>query len=226
MTFEGAIFDQDGLLFDTEIVYQRAWVDAARELGVDMPATFPRQFCGLGPARIRVLVAASYPQLDFDVYGRRAIDLAWSQQLASVPAKKPGLLEMLTFCRENGIKTAVASSSTVKVVEHNLTAAGVRDYFDAITTGDEVTRSKPDPDIFLLAARKLGLDPTRCVVFEDAFSGIRGAHAAGCRPVLIPDQIAPTAEIREICTVFSDLSSARAVFVSDTKLPQTAPFVV
>ena len=213
MNFSGAIFDQDGLLFDTEIIYQKSWVEAARELGVDMPETFPQQFCGLGPARIRAIVAQSYPQLDFDVYGRRAIDLAWSRQLAGVPVKKPGLLDMLTFCRAHGIRTAVASSSTLKVVEHNLTVAGVRDYFDAITTGDEVTRSKPDPDIFLLAARKIGVDPTRCVVFEDAFSGIRGAHAAGCKPVLIPDQVAPTAEIREICTVFDNLTDACAAFL-------------
>ena len=217
MTYAGAIFDQDGLLFDTEIVYQRAWVEAARELGVDMPATFPRQFCGLGPARIRAIVAASYPELDFDVYARRAIDRAWSRQLAGVPVAKPGLREMLAFCRENGIKTAVASSSTLRVVEHNLTAAGVRGFFDAITTGDEVTRSKPDPDIFLLAARRLGLDPRRCVVFEDAFSGIRGAHAAGCRPVLIPDQVAPTGEIRRICAVFPNLAAACAVFSPDAR---------
>ena len=215
MTYAGAIFDQDGLLFDTEIVYQRAWLEAARELGVDMPAAFPRQFCGLAPARIRAIVAASYPELDFDAYARRAIDRAWARQLAGVPAKKPGLLEMLTFCRERGIRTAVASSSTLRVVEHNLTAAGVRGYFDAIATGDEVARSKPDPDIFLLAARRLGLDPARCVVFEDAFSGIRGAHAAGCRPVLIPDQTAPTDEIRALCTVYPDLAAARAVFSAD-----------
>lgn len=212
MTFAGAIFDQDGLLFDTEIIYQRAWVEAARELGVEMPADFPQQFCGLGAPRIRAIVAEAYPQLDFAVYGRRAVDLAWTRQLESVPVKKPGMLEMLSFCRENGIKMAVASSSTRKVVEHNLTAAGVREYFDAITTGDEVTRSKPDPDIFLLAAQKIGIDPRRCVVFEDAFSGIRGAHAAGCKPVLIPDQTQPTEEILGICTVFGDLAEARAVF--------------
>ena len=212
MTYAGAIFDQDGLLFDTEIVYQQAWLEAARACGVAMPAAFPQQFSGLSTARIRAIVAAAYPGLAFDPYARRAVDLAWSRQLAGVPTKKPGLLEMLTFCRAHGIRTAVASSSTRRVVEHNLAAAGVRGYFDALVTGDEVARSKPDPDIFLLAARRLGLDPAQCVVFEDAFSGIRGAHAAGCRPVLIPDQTAPTAEIRGLCTVFGDLAAARAVF--------------
>ena len=119
---------------------------------------------------------------------------------------------MLTFCRENGIRTAVASSSTLKVVRHNLEAAGVIGYFDAITTGDEVVRSKPAPDIFELAARKIGLDPRACVVFEDAFSGIRGAHAAGCGAVLVPDQSQPTEEILAICTAYPDLGAARDVF--------------
>lgn len=212
MLYEGAIFDQDGLLFDTEIIYQRAWLETARKFGVEMPVEFPQQFCGLGSARIRALVEKAYPLLDFAQYSRSAVDLAWRRQLGSVPKKKPGLVEMLTFCRAHGIKTAVASSSTLRVVEHNLTSAGVRTYFDALTTGDEVARSKPDPDIFLLAARKVGIDPHRCVVFEDAFSGIRGAHAAGCRPVFIPDQSAPTEEIRRLATVFSDLAAARAVF--------------
>ncbi|MGN0854008.1 MAG: HAD family hydrolase [Kiritimatiellia bacterium] len=212
MNYAGAIFDQDGLLFDTEIIYQRAWIEAARARGVAMPAAFPRQFCGLGPARIRALVGETYPQLDAAEYARAAVDLAWRRQLAGVPVKKPGLVEMLTFCRAHGLRTAVASSSPRRVVEHNLAAAGVRDFFDAIATGDEVARSKPDPDIFLLAAARIGVDPCRCVVFEDAFSGICGARAAGCRPVLIPDLLAPTAEIRRLCTVFPDLAAARAVF--------------
>lgn len=210
MTIQGAIFDQDGLLFDTERIYQETWIAAGARQGVSIDPAVPRRYSGLGLADIRKIAAAHYPALDLDRYCRDAVDLAWSRQLAETPVPKKGLLEMLEACRAKGIRTAVASSSTLKVVRHNLTAAGVIDFFDAITTGDEVTRHKPAPDIFLLAARKIGVEPTACVVFEDAFSGIRGAVAAGCRAALIPDQTPPTTEIREICRVYDDLLVARA----------------
>ena len=212
LRYKGAIFDQDGLLFDTEITYQRAWIEAGVRQGVVIPPEFPRRFCGMAPRLIEELVRKEYPELDAPLYCRTAVELAWERQIASVPPKKKGLDEMLRFCRANGVRTAVASSSTRNVVEHNLTASGVRGFFDEVVTGDEVEHGKPAPDIFLLAAARLGLDPRDCCVFEDAFSGIRGANAAGCGAVLIPDQSQPTEEIRRICRVFGDLSSAISVF--------------
>ncbi len=212
LRYQGAIFDQDGLLFDTEITYQRAWIEAGRRQGVTIPPEVPRRFCGLGRELIADIAREAFPQLDIPLYCKTAIDLAWENQLSSVPVLKKGLLDMLAFCRAHGIRTAVASSSTLRVVRHNLEAGGVIDGFDAITTGDEVVHGKPAPDIFELAARKLGLDPRACVVFEDAFSGIRGANAAGCGAVLIPDQSEPTPEIRRICRVYPDLAAATEVF--------------
>lgn len=213
MTYRGAIFDQDGLLFDTERVYQEAWIEAGARQGIKIDPAVPRRFSGMGLKHIREIASASYPDLDLDRYCRDAVDLAWTRQLSSVPIPKPGLVEMLEFCRAHGIRTAVASSSTERVVRHNLSAAGVIEYFDAITTGDEVARSKPAPDIFLLAAKKIGLEPRECCVFEDAFSGIRGAVAARCAAVLIPDQTPPDEEIRRICKVYPDLAVARAEFM-------------
>ena len=208
----GAIFDQDGLLFDTEKIYQRSWVLAAAEQGVDVPPSFPTKFCGLGKDIISGIVRESYPQLDIPRYCDRAVRLAWDAQLAGVPDLKPGLLEMLRFCRDNGIRTAVASSSIRPVVLHNLAAAGVAEYFDAVVTGEEVANGKPAPDIFLLAASKIGTEPERCCVFEDAFSGLRGAFAAGALPVMVPDLVQPTEEIRAFCRVYPDLARAREVF--------------
>lgn len=213
MTYKGAIFDQDGLLFDTERVYQESWIESGARQGIIIDPAVPRRFSGMGLTHIRQIVAASYPELELDRYCREAVELAWTRQLARVPICKKGLIEMLEFCRERGIRTAVASSSTERVVRHNLSAAGVIDYFDAITTGDEVLRSKPAPDIFLLAAKKLGLEPRECCVFEDAFSGIRGAVAAGCGAVLIPDQTPPDEEIVKIAKVYPDLNVARAEFM-------------
>lgn len=212
MKYKGFIFDQDGLLFDTERIYQEAWVEAGRRQGVVIDPAVPRSFCGMGRKLIREIIRERYPELDWELYAKTAVDLAWNKQLSSVPPPKPGLMEMLEFCRANGIKTSVASSAPRHVVEHNLKAAGVIGYFDAITTGDEVENSKPAPDIFLLAATKIGVEPLLCCVFEDAFSGIRGAVAAGMGAVFIPDQSEPTDEIRALARVYGDLKSAREVY--------------
>ena len=210
--FTGAIFDQDGLLFDTEKIYQRAWLDMAKEFGLEMDVSFPQQFCGKPQSLIAKIVEAVYPGIDISEYCRKSVERAWRIQLDGTPEEKPGLREMLEFCRANGIRTAVASSSTAKVVEHNLQSAGIRGFFDAIVCGEEVENGKPAPDIFLLAARKIGLDPRKCCVFEDAISGITGAYRAGCRAVMIPDMVAPSPEIEGKCVVYSDLSQATAAF--------------
>ncbi len=211
MRHRGAIFDQDGLLFDTERIFQAAWVESGRLQGVTISPELPKTFCGLPTTAIAKIAAQAHPELDIDAYCREAIRIAWETQLNGVPEKKPGLMEMLTFCRKNGIKTAIASSSTLRVVRHNIESSGVAPFFDAVVTADEIVHGKPAPDIFLLAAKKIGVPPSECVVFEDAFSGIRGASAAGCDAVMIPDQVQPTDEIRALCTVYPDLSAAIAV---------------
>jgi beta-phosphoglucomutase-like phosphatase (HAD superfamily) len=82
--------------------------------------------------------------------------------------------------------------------------------FDTEVTGRDVEHGKPSPDIFILAAERIGISPSDCAVFEDAFPGIRAAHAAGCRAVLIPDRRLPTPEILELCETYSTLSDAIA----------------
>ena len=206
--FEGAIFDQDGLLFDTEIVFERSWKQAGREFGVSVPDEMANRCCGCGKGELPGVVACFFPDLDIPAYIERVLALAAEAQLASIPVLKPGVREILLKCREDGVKTAIASSSMRHLVDHNLRTSGLEGYFDAIVTGRDVVRGKPAPDIFLLAASKLGVEPSKCVVFEDAFSGIRAAHAAGCHPVLIPDRIKPNSEILEICDCRSSLLQA------------------
>lgn len=209
--YEGAIFDQDGLLFDTESIYQAAWVEAGARQGIAIDPRIPRSFSGMGRKHIGEIIKAAYPQIDIELYLKTGVEIAWGKQLSGKPEPKKGLFEILEFCRANGIRTSIASSAPRQVVEHNLRVSGIIDYFDAITTGDEVKNSKPAPDIFLLAAERIGIEPSACCVFEDAFSGIRGAVAAGMGAVLIPDQSEPTEEIRAICRVFPDLIAAKSV---------------
>ena len=125
--------------------------------------------------------------------------------------EKPGLHEILDNFAGKGIKMAVASSSDREQVENNLALTGIRHYFQAVVNGAEVEKGKPNPDIFLLAADRLGLPPESCYVFEDSLSGIRAGHAAGCLPVMIPDLVQPPEEIRSLCfAVYPDLGTAAA----------------
>ena len=209
MNFSGALFDQDGLLFDTESIFQSSWVAAGRDMGVDVPEAYTHGVCGLGRRHLPEMVARYMPTLDPETYIAHALAIASQRQLSAVPVFKPGVPEILAFFKSRGIRMAVASSSTREVVSHNLEASGIRNYFDAIVTGEDVVNGKPAPDIFLLAAQRLGLEPSACTVYEDALTGIQAAHAAGCQAVMIPDQIAPTPEIRKICTVFPSFVEVR-----------------
>ena len=123
--------------------------------------------------------------------------------------EKPGVREILTFFREEGIPIAVASSSPSDLVGSNLTRAGIKEYFDAIIGGDQVEQGKPAPDIFLKAAEEIGCKPEDCYVFEDGKNGLSGARAAGCSPVMIIDTMRPDRELAAICTgVFESLTEA------------------
>lgn len=116
---------------------------------------------------------------------------------------KPGLHELLDFLRARKIKIAVATSSNRDTTLHLLTSAKVKDYFDAILCGDEIVKSKPDPEIFLKAAEKLQCLPSHCIVLEDSSNGVLAAHHAGMKVIMIPDLVEPTPET--LCYVFKQM---------------------
>ncbi len=186
----GAIFDQDGLLFDTESIYQWAWVEAGKDFGLDVPADFPKAISGTSGVGMLAVIDRYFPDVDKQAYIDACYKLAYEEQDRHLP-EKPGLHEILEMFRKNGVKIAVASGSVRERVEQNLATAGVRDYFEAIATSDDVENGKPNPDIFQLAAERLDLDPTDCYVFEDSFNGVRAGHAAGCFTVMVPDMVQP-----------------------------------
>lgn len=211
-TPKGAIFDQDGLLFDTEAIFEQGWIKAGEKFGVPIDSELTHRLCGYGKKELAATICEIFPDSDSEAIVDSAHRFAAEAQLAMKPVMKPGVREILSFCRNRGISTAIASSSMRHLVDHNLKSAGLNDFFDAVVTGRDVVKGKPAPDIFLLAAELIGVPPSDCVVFEDAFTGIRAAHSAGCRPVLIPDRRAPTPEILKICETFPTLADAIVVF--------------
>ena len=206
MKIKGAIFDQDGLLFDTERVYAKAWTGVSDRHGYGFTDEMTRLICGHGRGEIGAKVSEFVKIDDVEGYIDEVMVEARRLLLAAPPVVKPGVREILSWCRENAVKTAVASSSPRDCIDWNLDSTSLRGMFDAIVSGEEVARGKPNPDIFLLAAERLGLAPRDCIVFEDAFGGIRAAVDAGCQAVLIPDRRPADDEIRKIAPVFPSLS--------------------
>lgn len=207
---KGAIFDMDGLLFDTEQLYQDSWTTLAIEFGQTPAPEFSKAICGTNGEQMRKVVQTYYPSIDTDEYIRRCIERVDRLEETYVP-EKPGLHTILKGLQKNGVKMAVASSSPANMIRRNLRVARVESYFDAVVSSSQVEHSKPAPDVFLLAADQLGLSPEDCYVFEDSFNGLRAGAAAGCAVIMIPDQVPPTEEIRNICTgIYSDLSEAMA----------------
>ncbi len=204
----GAIFDMDGLLIDSERIWQGRWYEMAEERGVTLADTFPRDMCGTGGEQTLAVIRRYYgtdePRAVLDECTERVHRI----QRAGVPLK-PGVEIILRGLRGAGYRIAVASSSPMDMIEHNLATNGVREYFDVLTSGGEVEHCKPEPDIFLLAAKRLGIPPEECYVFEDSLNGVKAGWRAGCRAVMIPDLVQPDARTREMCFgVYRDLGEA------------------
>ena len=205
----GAIFDMDGTLFDTEKLYRQAWLDVAAEFGEEKNYELPTAISGtnLGEESERI-VRQFYPNIDAKAYIARVLEVVdmWRTQRLELMA---GVEEILEFFKSAGVAMAVASSAPVAVIEENLTRANLRGCFDVLIGGDLVTRSKPAPDIFLLAAEKLNLPASDCYIFEDSFNGIRAAAASGGVAIMIPDTVQPTDDIKKICAVLTSLTEAQ-----------------
>lgn len=196
---KAVVFDMDGVLFDTEIVCMKAWMAVAGKNGMpDMEKVFPKCI-GLNSNDSRQIVMKAYGE-DFDYPRFRQEALDWFQAYMKengLPIK-PGVPEILRWLKDAGYTVGLASSTRSSSVFSHLEQSGFRDYFQTVVTGDMVEHSKPRPDIYLLACRELGVEPEQAYAIEDSPNGIRSAHAAGMRPIMVPDMIAPDEEMRKL----------------------------
>ncbi|MBQ3460351.1 MAG: HAD family phosphatase [Solobacterium sp.] len=211
---KGAIFDMDGLMFDTEQIWQKNWKLIADEMGVSLAEEFKYNICGTSGALMNSVIEKYYGVEDGSGIAADCKKRVHDDLMESTP-EKPGVHEILEFFRDAGVRIAVASSSSVEQIRRNLQNTNTEDFIEVIVSGTELKRGKPEPDIFLTAAEKLGIDPCECYVFEDAFNGVKAGHAAGCCTIMIPDQMQPTEEIRALAdAVCASLFEARDLLAS------------
>lgn len=194
---EAVLFDMDGTVFDSERVYRDGFILAAREMGLPAEVIDHHPaLCGLPRAKSRRYLKGIFGEdFPYDEWRERMWEYAAKVFEANGPPKKEGVPEILIELREMGIRTAIATATSLPVATEYLKKSGLAPYFDTVVTGDRVKNGKPAPDIFLLAASELGVHPTACAVAEDSGNGIRAAHAAGAYPILVPDLYPPAPDV-------------------------------
>ncbi len=196
---EAVLFDMDGLMFDTERMYQKAWLQAGRQMGAPMEPEIVDRLRGRNrEGCARVCREAFGEDFDFDAMRTacRALMARWIEE-DGLPVK-PGLYELLAELERRGIPAVLATSTTRDSAWGHLQRAKVDRYFLGAVCGDEVSHSKPDPEVFLKAAALAGKDPARCLVLEDSPAGVRAGAAAGCFTVMVPDLTAPDEELKKL----------------------------
>jgi len=202
---DGAIFDMDGLMLDTERPLISIWPQAAKPLGWDIPREIIFRTIGINSNDMRALFLSEYgPDFPYDSV-RQEFNRLTIQEFEKGIALKPGLIPLLDHLASLGVPLAVATSTGRERAIWKLRVAGILDRFAVLACGDEISNGKPEPDIFLLAAERLGKTPSACVGFEDSPAGLQGLHAAGIRSVFVKDLVEPSPGI--LATVWRRLAN-------------------
>ncbi len=192
---DAVIFDLDGTLADSMWIWLEIDRDFFASHGMEFPEFLNDQIEGMGFTETAVYFKEKF-HLSESVEQLKEIwnNMALEKYRTKTPLKS-GAREFLDFLKEKGIRMGIATSSSEMLVEGFLEAKGLSAYFDAVTTVCDVSRGKPDPDVYLTTAKKLNVDPARCLVFEDVPAGILAGKNAGMRVCGVEDAYA--AHLRE-----------------------------
>lgn len=179
---KAVIFDMDGVLVDSQPYHFKADIDTMAEYGVIKDQKFYESFAGtLTADRMRTLkemFGLDVPVEEMTIKRENMIlDIMGKEDIKPVS----GIPEFLRSIEEKGLTTAVASSSDYKLINLILDRLKIAQYFDSVTSGSDVKRGKPSPDVFLLAAERIGIGPSECLVVEDSENGVKAAKAAGMK---------------------------------------------
>ena len=189
MEIKAILFDMDGLMIDTESLSTEAFINSAKAQGYNMTKEETLKVLGFTKANIYQFWIDYFQGTNVD--GKKLVDDHYEyieNVLYTVgPEKMPYVEELLKYLRENNYKIAVASSSDTADIKNNLEKTKLEKYIDEIASGAEVENGKPAPDVFLLAAKRLGVDPKDCLILEDSKAGIKAGKASGAMVFMVPD---------------------------------------
>lgn len=200
------IFDMDGVIVDSEAVYLAGYLHAAQlyDLPIEDMRTAVDRATGVTPMTERAIMTETFghlPQFSMDKTYKACRDYFNNIVETGQMRLKPGAAEILKSLEDNKIPAGLASSSPRAVIDKVLGPHDLLRYFDTIVSGDMVERGKPDPEIFLKCAAQMSIPESKyseIFVIEDSHNGIRAAHAAGMQPVMVPDQLPATDEMRRL----------------------------
>ena len=196
MTVKAVLFDMDGVLLDSEPFHDETNLILLRKYGVEADKSVTNPYIGRTSTE---LWTALKERFHLPVTVEELIEEQWAMNIRNIPSsgigRSEGLDPLLAFLSENKIRSTVASSSRRGFVEAVLEHLKLSAYMEGYTCGEEVEKSKPEPDIFLLAARKLGVSPEECVVIEDSTAGVRAGLAAGMFTI---GYVNPTSEGQDV----------------------------
>lgn len=193
------IFDMDGLLFDTELIYFECYKKAAAERGLTFTAELFEACVGISQADAARLIRHHFgPESDPETLHRRTY-LHFENYLneGGEIRFRPGAKQAVEYFYRRGLSVALASSNITRWANHFLQSGGITKYFSSVTTSDDVTHPKPDPEVYLVTARKLGADVSQCLVFEDSVAGATAAISAGMRTCVVPQLKQPDSFVRQ-----------------------------
>ena len=211
---KGAVFDMDGLMIDTEKLYLKYWKQAAADFGYAMEDKHVFAIRSLA-RKFSVPLLKGFFGEDFpteEVRARRTELISAHIAEHGIDLKK-GLLDLLKYLKKRDIRIAVATATPRERTMTYLNKINILDRIDAVVCGDMVTTGKPDPEIYLTAAKTLDLQPCQCAAFEDSPNGIKSAYSAGCHAIMIPDLTPPDDEILPMLSgVYKSLDEAVSFF--------------
>ena len=212
------LFDMDGVIFDSESIWKECMKLTNKLFGISFNEKFRQKLCGQPESGCKELLKSKFPELDADAYWTLLQTCVYTK-MANVGIKiKSGFLEIITYLKQNNIKTALVTGGNRVDVQFKKANLNINELFDVVLTAKNYSRGKPDPMPYQMAAEKLGVPPQKCYVLEDGINGILSAYNAHCRPIMVIDLIKPTKDIKEKCVlVTKNLKNAQKFIINQQK---------
>ena len=199
------IFDMDGVIFDSERLVLECWEEVGAKYHLEGMREAFLPCIGTNSVKTKEIVLERYGMdFPYDEFTREASILFHEIADRGGLPVKTGVRELLTYLKDHEIPIAVASSTRLAVVTQELEQAGLLECFSVVMGGDQLKRSKPEPDIYLMTCEKMGVRPVSAYAIEDSHNGIRSAYSAGMKPIMVPDMLPPTEEMREKSVIILD----------------------